>query len=101
MVGAVELRVILAGTTLTEVAASSSRAVAALLVAMSYFPNPAEWQSGRVGHIVQCWALALYDLLWGIVHDCRVLNQACQQFWELYNDLVIHSFLLTPNFWFL
>lgn len=98
MVGAVELRVILAGTTLTEVAASSSRAVAALLVAMSYFLNR---QSGRVGHIVQCWALALYDLLWGIVHDCRVLTQACQQFWELYNDLLIHSFLLTPNFWFL
>lgn len=58
-------------------------------------------RTGRVGHTVQCCVLAFYDLLWGIVHDCRVLTWPCWQFWELYNDLLIQSFLLTPNFSFL
>lgn len=58
-------------------------------------------QTGRVSHIVQCWAIPFYDLLWGIVPNCQVLTWSCQQFWELYNGLLVHSFLLTPKFWFL
>lgn len=54
--GAMGLRVTLAGATVTEVAVNSRRAVALQLVAVSDFQGG---QSGRVGHTAQCCALQL------------------------------------------
>ena len=61
------------GATVAAITASFSRALAVLLVAVSGFQG---WQSGRVGHTVQRWALTFHDLIWSTVHDCRVLNLA-------------------------